>query len=102
LFKKKPNTQSVVNFIVEQIEKEIIEKGLRPGDKLPDMVRSGIAIYGLAPSSAAESLALKPVLSLKTRIIHLKPVPSGFSISYDSTYRTVRPTVIRGVFHQKG
>jgi len=35
LFEKKPNVKSVVSFIVEQIEKAIMEKGLQPGDKLP-------------------------------------------------------------------
>lgn len=35
MFIKKPETQSTVDFIVEQIESAIIEQGLKPGDKLP-------------------------------------------------------------------
>ncbi len=55
-----------------------------------DMVRPGIALYGLSPSRDVNpaSLSLRPVLSLRTRIIHIKTVPAGFHVSYGSTYTT--------------
>lgn len=61
-----------------------------------DLVRPGIALYGLRPSDAIDltGISLKPAMALKTRIIHLKPVPAGACISYGMTYRTPAPTVI--------
>jgi len=64
-----------------------------------DMVRPGIATYGLYPSDEVNknSVGLIPVMALKSRIIHLKKVPAGFSISYGSTYRTEKDTTIATV-----
>lgn len=64
-----------------------------------DMVRPGIATYGLYPSDEVNknNVALKPVMTLKSRIIHLKQVPAGFNISYGITYQTQKPTVIATV-----
>jgi alanine racemase len=64
-----------------------------------DMVRPGIACYGLYPSDEVKhnNVDLKPVMTLKSRIIHLKKVPAGFNISYGITYQTQRPTVIATV-----
>jgi alanine racemase len=61
-----------------------------------DLVRPGIALYGLRPSDEVDlaGIALQPAMALKTRIIHLKPVPAGTCISYGMTYRTPSPTVI--------
>ena len=64
-----------------------------------DMVRPGIATYGLYPSSEVNKsrVDLKPVMTLKSRIIQLKKVPAGFNISYGITYQTKRPTTIATV-----
>jgi alanine racemase len=64
-----------------------------------DMVRPGIASYGLYPSDEVKhnTVHLKPVMTLKSRIIHLKKVPAGFNVSYGITYQTQRPTVIATV-----
>ena len=64
-----------------------------------DMVRPGIATYGLQPSEDVnkEIIDLKPVMSLKSRIIHIKKVAPGFNISYGSTYRTKDHTTIATV-----
>ncbi|MDR1418507.1 MAG: alanine racemase [Endomicrobium sp.] len=60
-----------------------------------DMVRPGISLYGLNPFKHSESvLKLKPVLSWKTRIIFLKKVPSGFSVSYGRTFVTNKVSVL--------
>lgn len=55
-----------------------------------NMVRIGISLYGLYPSPEVSrtNVPLKPVMSLKTRIVHLKRVPAGTSISYGATYRS--------------
>jgi alanine racemase len=57
------------------------------------MVRPGLVIYGLYPKGGL-SINLKPVLSLKTRIIFIKQVPAGYGISYGCTYVTKRSTRI--------
>jgi alanine racemase len=61
-----------------------------------DLVRPGIALYGLRPSEEVDlgRVSLKPAMALKTRIIHLKAVPAGTCISYGMTYRTPSPTTI--------
>ncbi len=55
-----------------------------------DMVRPGIALYGMYPSDAVkmQEIALKPVMSLRSRIIYIKPVPPGSQISYGGTFCT--------------
>jgi len=64
-----------------------------------DMVRPGIATYGLYPSEEinTDRAVLKPVMALKSRIIHLKKVSAGFNVSYGITYQTNKPTAIATV-----
>ena len=61
-----------------------------------EMVRPGIASYGLYPSDEINTsmVDLKPVMTLKSKIIHLKKVPPGFNISYGITYQTKNHTTI--------
>jgi len=61
-----------------------------------DLVRPGIALYGLRPSDEVElsRIRLTPAMTLKSRIIHLKEVPAGTCVSYGMTHRTPAPTVI--------
>jgi alanine racemase len=60
-----------------------------------DMVRPGIAIYGLDPSL---DIRLPPgfqaALSFKTQVSQVKMLPVGECISYGCTYVTERPTKI--------
>jgi alanine racemase len=64
-----------------------------------DMVRAGIALYGLYPSDETDKtrIKLKPAMTLKSGVIHLKQVPAGFAVSYGCTYQTPKPTVIATV-----
>ncbi len=61
-----------------------------------DLVRPGIALYGLRPSDEVDlsRVRLTPAMALKTRIVHLKQVPAGTCVSYGMTHRTPAPTVI--------
>ena len=61
-----------------------------------DMVRPGLALYGLYPSPQVrkDRLNLEPAMSLKARIIFLKEVPAGTPISYGRTYVTDRRSFI--------
>jgi alanine racemase len=58
-----------------------------------NLVRPGLVIYGLYPKEGLK-INLKPVLSLKTRIIYFKRVPAGWGISYGHTYITKRNNTI--------
>jgi alanine racemase len=60
-----------------------------------DMVRPGLILYGVYPApDMATQICLKPVLSWKTRILQLKKVPAGSSISYGQTFVTKRESLI--------
>jgi alanine racemase len=61
-----------------------------------DMVRAGIALYGLYPSDEVtkDRIRLIPAMTLKARVVQVKSVPAGFSVSYGMTFRTERPTTI--------
>lgn len=58
-----------------------------------NLVRPGIIVYGLYPSECL-AIKLRPALSLKTKIVYLKKVPKGRSISYGRTYITKEDTLI--------
>lgn len=60
------------------------------------MVRLGISMYGLYPSDEVDhsAIALQPVLSLKTGIVHLKTLPPNSGISYGTIYRTTADEAI--------
>ncbi|GCE48667.1 UDP-N-acetylmuramoyl-tripeptide--D-alanyl-D-alanine ligase [Thermosporothrix hazakensis] len=58
-----------------------------------DMVRPGIAIYGLDPSPEVPlPPGFRPALSFKTQVAQVKMIPAGEGISYGCTYITTRPT----------
>ncbi|GAA4074992.1 alanine racemase [Amphibacillus indicireducens] len=64
---------------------------LRQASGLFDAVRFGIGMYGLYPSAYIEEnrpFKLKPALSLKTQLSHVKKVEAGEVISYGATYQT--------------
>lgn len=57
-----------------------------------NMVRLGIAMYGLNPSGTAlePTYPLQPALSLVSEIIQTKKLPKGYGIGYGKTYETDR------------
>ena len=61
-----------------------------------DLVRPGISIYGLYPSTEVQkTVKLIPAHSFKTQIVFLKELPEGEYISYGRTYTTnQRRTVV--------
>jgi alanine racemase len=58
-----------------------------------NMVRPGLILYGIKPSEDI-SLKLKPLLSLKSRVVFVKSVKQGSSISYGRTYVAPKSTFI--------
>lgn len=53
-----------------------------------DMVRSGIITYGYYPSDFVNKVALKleSAMSFKSRVVHIKTVEKGTSVSYGGTF----------------
>ncbi len=68
------------------------------GDKF-DMCRMGIITYGLYPSHEVDKclLSIKPVMTWKASISHVKTLPAGREISYGGTYTTTKDTVVATV-----
>lgn len=59
-----------------------------------DLVRPGLALYGVPPSTLPSSVKIQPVLSWRTKLIFLKKVPANTPISYGGTFRTKRESEI--------
>ncbi|MBU3089096.1 alanine racemase [Clostridium gasigenes] len=61
-----------------------------------DAVRPGIIIYGYYPSNEVikEKINLKPALTLKSNIVHVKVLPKGEYISYGREFKTERESII--------
>ena len=64
-----------------------------------DMVRPGVAMYGMAPSDEVDITRhkLAPIMSITAKVIYVKAVPKNFSVSYGCTHVTTAPTVIATV-----
>lgn len=61
-----------------------------------DAVRPGIILYGCYPSAEVDrsQLSIKPVMSVKANIVHLKKVPQGTTISYGRKFTASRESLI--------
>jgi alanine racemase len=64
-----------------------------------DLVRAGIATYGLWPSAAtqtalAQPFELEPALGWRTALVVVRDVPAGTPVGYGCTYETTRQSRI--------
>jgi alanine racemase len=59
-------------------------------------IRPGIVLYGYYPSNEVDrnQIELKPVMQLKTNIVHIKKVPKDFSVGYGRSFITKKESVI--------
>ncbi|NOT89637.1 MAG: alanine racemase [Lysobacter sp.] len=58
-----------------------------------DMVRPGIALYGVLPDPASRpTVDLRPALSLVSQIVYFKVVEAGHPVSYGATWAPQRDT----------
>jgi alanine racemase len=63
-----------------------------------DRIRPGLCLYGLYPAPhLADTLALRPVLSVRARITQIKTIPAGEGVSYGHRFKTDRPTRVATV-----
>ncbi|WP_433862100.1 alanine racemase [Streptomyces sp. L7] len=61
-----------------------------------NLVRFGLAVYGLSPFGAASAaeLGLRPAMTLRGRVAAVRRVAPGTGVSYDYTYRTEAETTL--------
>lgn len=62
-----------------------------------DLVRPGLAVYGLSPVpdlAGPADLGLRPAMSLLGRVALVKGVPAGAGVSYGHTYTTAADTTV--------
>ncbi|MEE2033882.1 alanine racemase [Rhodococcus chondri] len=59
-----------------------------------DMVRPGIAIYGLTPIPELGDLGFRPVMTLRTRVALVKKVTAGSGVSYGHRWVAPRDTMV--------
>ena len=59
-----------------------------------DLVRPGIAVYGLPPGPATPMDGLTPAMTLRSRIALTKRVPAGSGVSYGHAYHTGAETTL--------
>ena len=67
-----------------------------PGARF-DLVRAGIATYGLVPApevADSRSLGLRPAMTLTARLALVKKVPAGTGVSYGHRYTTAAATTL--------
>jgi alanine racemase len=61
-----------------------------------DMVRVGIALYGLDPNpeTSAASFGLVPAMRVSSEVVSVKQVPAGHGVSYGYLHKTTQETTL--------
>ncbi|WP_061295273.1 alanine racemase [Herbidospora cretacea] len=59
-----------------------------------DLVRPGIALYGLSPIPEMGDFGLRPAMTLTARLALVKKVPKGSGVSYGHLYTTAADTTL--------
>ncbi len=93
-FKNTINNLKDMNIDVGKIHIHSTYGVLNYYDKDFDIVRIGIGMYGVLSNSVETKtiLDLRPILSLKSRIVLIREVESGESVSYSRNYITTKPS----------
>ena len=77
--------------------------GIRMREEGMDAVRLGILLYGLMPSDviarmiAEEGIDIRPVMSIRSQIVHLQRLEAGDAVGYGGTYVAKEQRVIATV-----
>jgi alanine racemase len=59
-----------------------------------DFVRPGLLLYGVVPPPLEAAIALRPVMTLRSRVVAVKGIRPGEGVSYGMRFRTDRPRSI--------
>lgn len=59
-----------------------------------DMVRPGIAVYGLSPIPQSGDMGLRPAMTLRCPVAMVKTVPAGEGVSYGHTWTAQQDTTV--------
>ena len=59
-----------------------------------DIVRPGLLLYGVVPPPLASTIALRPVMSLTSRVVAVKGLRPGESVGYGGRFRATEPATI--------
>ena len=59
-----------------------------------DLVRPGVAVYGLSPLPPEFPTGLRPAMTARARVTLTKRVPAGQGVSYGHAYHTTRETTL--------
>lgn len=59
-----------------------------------DWVRPGIMLYGDNPLAASHPLPLRPVMSLRARVLAIRRIAAGERVGYNGTWSSARPSLI--------
>ena len=59
-----------------------------------DLVRPGLLLYGVVPPPLASTLALRPAMSLRSRLVAIKGLRPGDSVGYGARFTADRPCTI--------
>ena len=65
-------------------------------EALTDWVRPGVMLYGISPfsDSTGEQLGLKPIMSLHSRLIAVKPIAKGDKVGYAGSWICEKSTTL--------
>ncbi len=59
-----------------------------------DLVRAGVAIYGLPPMTGLGDFGLRPAMTLRSHLANVKRVPAGTGVGYNHRYVTERASTL--------
>jgi len=59
-----------------------------------NMIRPGLLAYGLHPAGTAPGIDVAPIMGWKSRVVRVRRVPAGKTISYARSFTTARESVI--------
>ena len=98
--------EQVARFVA--LRDRLVQRGLEPPrihaansagtvnvpEALLDWVRVGLIAYGLHPAHDAAHLPLAPVMSFRSRLVQIRELPAGATVSYARACTLTRPTRI--------
>ena len=59
-----------------------------------DIIRPGLAVYGLSPTADAAAVPLTPAMTVTAAVVDVKRVPAGHGVGYGHTYRADKETTL--------